>query len=617
MIIDYDDPQLVTGKLEVDLGRARYTPDSTEDGVIVRLPDEGVLVENLAGDGVGWWSDSGDLMDNRVYRDFDLITATAPITFSFDAYWDIEEDWDYGFVEVSTDGFTTTVTLPDLDGILTDTDPNGNNLGWGLTGSGSGTLRFDLSAYAGQTIGLRFRYLTDVAVANPAWWVDNLLLEDDNGILYENDLDTDFSDWTNEGWIVVPFDQVNERYYLVEWRDDNGFDMSLNDPYNFIYSNPVEPPPESVVDRLPATTPGMLMAYRNTGEGFDYTLFDSLDDAPSTGPKFAHIVIESHFNPKRFDTLFASVSDGWVGPTPSGRALPGDATFGLVPTNEWTSRLGFDYDTGTYSTTVIETKTWPADPPIMAFHDSYGYYPGFFYPGSGPFVYYTDSDASAALPAKGLYTTRITDLDGNLLESLFGVPIGPGGLGTGNPGDDHVHYGLHVEVVGSSEEYGTIHIWNDLYEVVASAATDLSAGIGTTGTLTFTVNENIGGMIVDPYIVVELPDSVEYMPGSEFGGMEPVTGTFATAADVVQYLRGEGQMDQPNLQDEVRYMVWAGDDIGTMMGTDPYGFGATVTGDGNPTFTIWYFKDGLDLFQTDTLVVTTLENVAYLPIIVK
>ena len=77
MIIDYDDPQLVTGKLEVDLGRARYTPESTEDGVIIRLPDEGVLVENLAGDGVGWWSDSGDLMDHRVYREFDLITATG------------------------------------------------------------------------------------------------------------------------------------------------------------------------------------------------------------------------------------------------------------------------------------------------------------------------------------------------------------------------------------------------------------------------------------------------------------------------------------------------------------------------------------------------------------
>ena len=474
-----------------------------------------------------------------------------------------------------------------------------------------------MSAYAGQTIGLRIRYLTDPAVSNPGLWVDNLVLEDDNGVLYENDLDTDFSDWTNEGWIVVPFDQVNERYYLVEWRDDNGFDESLNDPYNFIYSNPVEPPPESVVDRLPATTPGMLMAYRNTGQGFDYTLFDSLGDAPSYGPKFAHIVIESHFFPKRFDTLFASVSDGWVGPTPSSRALPGDATFGMVPTNEWTSRLGYDYDTGAYTTTIIETKTWPADPPIMAFHDSYGYYPGYFYPGSGGFVYLTDSDASAALPAKGPYTTRITDPDGNLLDYLFGVPIGPAGLGTGNPATTTSTTGYMWRSSGSSEEYGTIQIWNDLYEVLATASTDLSAGIGTTGTLTFTIDENIGGKIVDPYIVVELPDSVEYIPGTEFGGMEPVTGTFATAADVVQYLRGDGQLNRPNQQGEVHYMVWAGDDIGTMMGTDPYGFGAMVTGEGNPMFTIWYFKDGLDLFQTDTFVVTTLDNVMYLPIIAK
>ena len=86
---------------------------------------------------------------------------------------------------------------------------------------------------------------------------------------------------------------------------------------------------------------------------------------------------------------------------------------------------------------AIETKTWASEPPVMAFHDSYGYYPGFFYPG-GSFVYYIDSDASAALPAKGPYSTRIVDLDGNLIEAFFGVPIGPGGLGTGNPGDAHV-----------------------------------------------------------------------------------------------------------------------------------------------------------------------------------
>jgi len=83
-----------------------------------------------------------------------------------------------------------------MDGVLTDSNPNGLNLGWGLTGSGNGNLRFDLSGYAGRSIKLRFNYQTDLTVINPGWWVDNLLLADANGTLYENDLDSDFSDWT-------------------------------------------------------------------------------------------------------------------------------------------------------------------------------------------------------------------------------------------------------------------------------------------------------------------------------------------------------------------------------------------------------------------------------------
>lgn len=606
MIIDYNDPMLLNGSLSVNIGRARYTPEGTEDGVIVRMPDEGVEIPNEAGTGTGWWSNSGDLMDNRVYRGFDLITATVPVTFSFDAYWDIEEDWDYGFVEVSTDGGMTWTTLPDIDGVLTNTDPNDNNLGWGLTGTGSGTLRFDLSAYTGMTMTLRLRYLTDPAVSNPGWWVDNLALADANGVLYANDLETDFSDWTNEGWVVTPLNQINKRYYLVEWRDDNGFDQSLNDPYYPVYDTPVEPPPEFEVDRIPATTPGMILSYRNTGQGFDYALLDSLSDAPSVGPKYGLIVIDSHFEAVRFDTTFSSFQDGWVGYTMYGRTKSGNATFGLVDTNEWTARLGLNVDTGEYMTTPLETKTWPAMPPVPAFHDSYGYYPGYYYPG-GSFVYLHDNDSSATHATKGPYTTRITDPDGNLLEALYGVPIGPAGLGTGNPGDDLVHYGLHIEVVDSSDQQGTVQLWTDPYAVEMSIETDLSYVVTDTGTVTMSVAENIGGRLDNPYIVVELPANVEYVPGSNFGGIVPVEGgAFSSPAEVLDHVRAAGfenLQSQAAAAQTVRYLVWSGGQIGTMMGTPPFGFDVMPTGaiTTPPGFAVSLYKDGTDLFQSDVL----------------
>ncbi|MFN2167783.1 MAG: immune inhibitor A domain-containing protein, partial [Anaerolineae bacterium] len=192
MVINYDDPAM-----EVTIGRARYAPEGTEDGLIVQLPPEETEVQNLAGTGIGWWSTSGDLMDNTVYREWDLSGATGQTIFSFDAYWDIELDWDYGFFEVSTDGGATWTTLPDMDGILTDTDPNGNNLGWGLTGQGQARLRFDISSAVGlSSVWTRIRYLTDPAVSNPGFWVDNISVDDDSGNLYFNDLETNFSDWT-------------------------------------------------------------------------------------------------------------------------------------------------------------------------------------------------------------------------------------------------------------------------------------------------------------------------------------------------------------------------------------------------------------------------------------
>ena len=45
---------------------------------------------------------------------------------------------------------------------------------------GDGNLRWDLSAYKGETVTVMIRYWTDVAVANPGYKVDNLLLVDGN-----------------------------------------------------------------------------------------------------------------------------------------------------------------------------------------------------------------------------------------------------------------------------------------------------------------------------------------------------------------------------------------------------------------------------------------------------
>jgi hypothetical protein len=85
----------------------------------------------------------------------------------------IEANWDYGYVEVSIDNRSFT---PIAGSITTNTNPNGRNLGNGITGSNTTwTLAtFPLDDYAGQVIWVRFRYQTDGGTAGLGWWIDDV-----------------------------------------------------------------------------------------------------------------------------------------------------------------------------------------------------------------------------------------------------------------------------------------------------------------------------------------------------------------------------------------------------------------------------------------------------------
>jgi hypothetical protein len=92
------------------------------------------------------------------------------------AWYSIEPDWDYAYVMVSTDGGRSFTSLAGTN--TTDSDPNGNNAGNGITGSSGGwiDMTFDLSAWVGQSVRFAFRYWTDGAVQNEGFYVDDVQL---------------------------------------------------------------------------------------------------------------------------------------------------------------------------------------------------------------------------------------------------------------------------------------------------------------------------------------------------------------------------------------------------------------------------------------------------------
>ena len=156
-----------------------------------------------------WWSNRSDDSNATLTRAFDLSdvskAAGEQLTLEFWAWYDIEEDWDYTYVEVSTDGGETWEILTTPSG--TSTNPNGNSFGWAYTGrsGGGGTAqwiqeRVDLSAYAGQEIQLRFEYITDDAVNRPGFVLDDLAIPE---IGYFSDFEEDGDG--SDGWEQAGF----------------------------------------------------------------------------------------------------------------------------------------------------------------------------------------------------------------------------------------------------------------------------------------------------------------------------------------------------------------------------------------------------------------------------
>jgi bacillopeptidase F (M6 metalloprotease family) len=158
-----------------------------------------------------WWSDRVDGLDSTLTRTIDLSTVTKA-TLSFWSWFDIEMDFDYAYVSVSTDGGQKWTTLKTE--ATTADDPNGNNLGNGMTGrSGGGTKpawvkqSADLGAYAGKKVQLRFEYVTDAALNFDGFALDDITIPE---ISFADDAEKD-TGWTANGFIRSS-NAVKQRY---------------------------------------------------------------------------------------------------------------------------------------------------------------------------------------------------------------------------------------------------------------------------------------------------------------------------------------------------------------------------------------------------------------------
>jgi immune inhibitor A len=456
---NYDDP---TG--DVTIYNLENTPDGQDKGVRINLPGYSEVVDNLAGSGKGAYSGTArDQVDLKLERQIP-IPATGDNILTFDAYWEIEENWDYGYVEING------ASIADMDSVTTDYDPNGNNLGNGITGFGDQQMRFDLSAYAGQTVALTFRYKTDAAATEAGWWIDNVALDGTPIDDFEGaSLPGTFPGWTNTdpGWYVVPVTRDFTRYYLVEWRTKAKYDKGIAETaYIHNYSDDVH---GDVVSRIPYNMPAALMYYRDTKYLNTYAQRPNYSDPPSYGSKYQLLIVDQNWTPMRIFDGAPSAENYYA--TWSGRISSYDSGLTLQATEPFSIP---HY----YGAPTLPPQEYTSKPAVTHFNDTLGYYGGYYYgaPCDPGYVCWVERDGSVVIPARDLYSVRMSDFYLNPLFGLYGYPWGPSWFGSGNPGDDNVQFGVNVELkamdhTDPENSWATLSFYNYSVDIESTAGT--------------------------------------------------------------------------------------------------------------------------------------------------
>lgn len=257
--------RIVVGPAE---GRSRRSVQA----IRVNLPDfeqTNTIFPPEGSDPNYYYSGQGNDLDNYMTRPMALSSDT-PI--SFRANYDIELDWDYAYLDASADGGDTFA--PVETSLSTTTDPNGQNFGFGITGTTGGWVDGTATLPAGTT-HIRLRYWTDGAVVGQGFAADTIQVGTD-----PVDDATDPEPWDFAGFSRVANGEVTEtffHYYLVESRSYVRNDKSLCGAYQFLVGNFLEK--QCYAD-------GVLIWYRNSAYA---------DNDVSVHPGFGQIlVVDSH-----------------------------------------------------------------------------------------------------------------------------------------------------------------------------------------------------------------------------------------------------------------------------------------------------------------------------------
>ena len=249
----------------IALGPQEYNSNKPQALVVV-LPKKAIVTElgPPASGAKQWYSGTGNNRTSTLTRQVTLPAGSASLDFK--ARWDIEDcgttACDYAYVEV--DDGSGAGFAPIAGNITKPTEGNGID----GTQAAYTTATFDLSAYAGKTIGLRIRYTTDPAAAGnddavpDGIFVDDVSVTAGGGTVFSDGAEAGNNGWTPNGFSIqeASFTTLYDNYYIAGHRSYVSYDKYLKSgPYYFGYANTL---PDKV-DHY-AYQQGLLISYWDT-----------------------------------------------------------------------------------------------------------------------------------------------------------------------------------------------------------------------------------------------------------------------------------------------------------------------------------------------------------------
>ncbi|WP_096184366.1 immune inhibitor A domain-containing protein [Effusibacillus lacus] len=216
--INYDEIDSIGKAFLID----QSVTKSKMPGIVkVNLPDKPVKGIDPAFGKQYYYSTKGDGLHTEMTTPvFDLVYAKEA-AFDYKAYFDIEYDYDFLYVDVLDENGTE---LNQID-VIGDEDTDGDARAESSKGQWV-DKSYDLSPFAGKKVKLRFSYVTDGGLAYDGFALDNATLTVDGNVVFSDDAE-ETPKFELNGFRVSNGIDYKKHYYYLEWRNYAGADAAL------------------------------------------------------------------------------------------------------------------------------------------------------------------------------------------------------------------------------------------------------------------------------------------------------------------------------------------------------------------------------------------------------